>query len=203
MLFFGIKIGFLAYLMSCSSSDDTQFYTLNSLHSPSVNNNLKSDHIQQQIPIVIDSIGIPDSLDRPQLVSIIADGQMEQAEFHRWSGRLTELIQRTIAKNISHLMPNAIVFFIGERKHLPTKFKVLVKIRDLIGKRGDIIRLDVLWIVSDSSKKFAPVHRQGVYKKKLSDASYQQYVLGASELLQEFSRDIVKQIQGFPNLIHQ
>ena len=109
-----IRIGFLKaltlvvtitilLLAGCGGgSSSVNFYTLNPLSGIQAGANTPAT--DQMLSIDVGPVGIPEILDRPQIVTRSGPNKLNVDEFHRWAGRMNESLAGVLAQNISLLL---------------------------------------------------------------------------------------------------
>lgn len=80
----------------CSRSPRANFYTLTALAPPA------ATVPQRQAPsLAVDSVTLPEFVDRPQLVMVDGDNRVEILEMQQWAESLKNAIPRILADNLS------------------------------------------------------------------------------------------------------
>jgi uncharacterized lipoprotein YmbA len=125
-----IILGLFIIITGCASPQ-TRYYHL----SPAKGDcpGCDSKAIRQAI-ISIGPVSIPDRLDRSQIVTLQANNEIHIAQFDRWAGSINDEIIRTMARNISDLLPAMNVVPFDMEKWVNPDYRV----------RVDIIQLDVV-----------------------------------------------------------
>lgn len=101
------------------------------------------------VPIVIEPVTVPGSVDRPQLVLTRADGELVVLEQQRWAEPLAEGIARTVAADLRRAWPAArITTGPGvDRRAL----RVHLEVTRFEAFEDGRVRLEALWRVVDGS----------------------------------------------------
>ena len=90
----------LAGCVSLKRTEDARFFVLQSLVEPPA-------AAQEPVALVgIDTVRLPGHLERPQLVTWTAPGELQVDEFLRWAEPLEDGITRTLSENLAALLPD-------------------------------------------------------------------------------------------------
>jgi uncharacterized lipoprotein YmbA len=176
-----------ATLAGCSSPPKTNFYTL----SPAASAPTRAD---AKVPysVAIGPVGIPDSLDRPQLVMRAGANQVTVAEFERWAGPLKSEIALAIAENLKPLLGGASVFTYPQG--VDADVNVSVDVQRFESALGEAATVEVLWQVR--SGKGAPRSGRSVMREAADGAGYDSVVAAHGRALAAVSRDIAAAIRA-------
>lgn len=91
-------------LAGCASEPRTNFYTLVPAAVPA------QAAAKAPYSVAIGPVGVPDSLDRPQMVLRSGANQVTISEFERWAGPLKNEIALAVAENLKVQLGGASVF---------------------------------------------------------------------------------------------
>ena len=144
----------------------------------------------KKLNIGIDSVELPDYLDRPQII-VFEQGspQMKIDETNRWGEALATMVQRTVTTDIAAYLPKATV---KSKTALDERFRYLVDIEivrlDMIGDDGAV--LEAWWSVYDDDGRRI-VQQKTALKRKI-DGGFDAYVEAESEMIAEMSRQIAQ-----------
>ena len=129
-----------ATLAGCSSPPKTNFYTL----SPAASAPARAD---AKVPysVAIGPVGVPESLDRPQMVTRTGANQVSVAEFERWAGPLKNEIALAIAENLKPLLGDASVSTYPQGVNADVNVSVDVQRFDSV--QGDAALIEAAWVV--------------------------------------------------------
>ena len=93
-----LALAFAAVLTGCGSSPPTRFYTIDTL-PPS------AAPAYAGPPVRVDQIKIPPVLDRPEIVSEYAAGQLKIDDFNHWGAPLGQLLRASLAADLAARVP--------------------------------------------------------------------------------------------------
>jgi uncharacterized lipoprotein YmbA len=175
----------LLLLQSCASAPPTQFYSLESIVTP----------IAVQSPIKktlvgITQISLPSVVERKQIVTRDAKGQLTIAEQHQWAALLKQNMTEVLAVNLAAKKPN---FWF---KAYPWSLLGIVDYRLVI----DVTRLDIVlgksisfaanWTILNEKNHAVLQHDSLEFSQLLADENYSTAVLGLNALLVSLSEKL-------------
>lgn len=175
-----------AAMAACSSPPKTNFYTL----SPAASAPARAD---AKVPygVAIGAVGVPESLDRPQLVTRTGANQLTIAEFERWAGPLKNEIALAIAENLKPLLGGASVSTYPQGEGADVHVSVDVQRFDSV--LGEAATVEVLWQVRTA--KGAPKAGRSMIREAAGGAGYDALVAAHTRALAAASRDIAAAIR--------
>lgn len=129
----------------CGSSPKPKFYTLNP-QAPA------AEPAPAAAPAGRPSVGVaavtlPESVDRPQLVTRTGANEVAIAEQHRWAGPLKEEVPRVLAQNIARLTGNPRVAGHPAAAAAAADYRVVADFQRFDGALGGEVVLEALWMV--------------------------------------------------------
>jgi len=175
-----------AALAGCSSPPKTNFYTLSSAAAPA--------RAAAKVPysVAIGTVGVPESLDRPQMVMRTGANQVTLAEFDRWAGPLKSEIALAIAENLTLLLGGANV--VTYPRGVDADVNVSVDVQRFESVLGEAATVDVLWQVRPA--KGAQKSGRTVAREAVGGAGYDAVVAAHGRALAAVSRDIAAAIRA-------
>ena len=137
-------------------------------------------------------IDVPDYLDRPQIVTFVADShQLHLAEFERWGEPFSANVSRALADDLSLLLPKAAVRF--EAVSLQdTIYTLEAEINRMDAILGDKIQFDVWWTLS---KNGTAMRRERTQLSMPVGKSYEDLVAAESILIGRWAEQIAKKLK--------
>lgn len=143
----------------------------------------------------IGPLTMPAYLNRPQIVTRIADNEINIADFANWAGPLDRNFQRVLAENLALLTGTDAVYPHPWRGTLRPTFRLLLEVtRFDANPTGDAV-LSVRWEVLNA--RGAPVipKRKGVFRQAVAQADIAEVVTAMSITLADLSREIAEAIK--------
>lgn len=164
-------------------SPDSSFYRLPSLNRPDQTFSAKKS-------ISVSKIGLPEYLDRPQMVIIDETSpKIEIAEFHRWGEDLNNMIQRKVSSDLSRYLPLSKIADTNEEVQ-KTNFDIKIEILrlDMI-KQGKVV-LEARWYIFDNQGK---IIKKGQFSQSETiKPDYAEYAAATAELLSQMDLEIAQ-----------
>ena len=183
-------------LSGCGVSQAPRFYALSPLAQPPGTPPVPATG--NALIIGLGPVAIPDRLDRPQLLSRTGENEIILAEFDRWSGSLREEVSRTVAENLSHLLPSCRVVSYPWGRRLQLDRQIAIDIIRMEGRLGGELLLKANWaVMTDDGTKTALVRRTEI-SEKTAGPDYENYVAAQSRALARLSREIAAAIDTLP-----
>ncbi len=148
-------------------------------------------------PVVVGvgPISIPAYLDRSSIVVRTGDGgEVGLSGEHRWAELLRDGIPRTLAGNVSAMIPTDAVPVFPWRTPWTVQYRVSVDILRFDGAVGGSVVLDARWRLLDGAGKelaLRAVHLQ----EPCAEGAYEGLVSAHNRLLASLSRDIAAEIR--------
>jgi len=192
-----MKLSINLFLMICVATGLTgcksapaKFYTLNSTARAGV-----------PVPgctIVIESVFVPASLDRPQFVTVTSPNSVEFDEFNRWAAPLSESIAGIVSTDLGTLLGTSRVASapmpgFGPAYHVTIRIERFEFERSPGKKTGDAL-IEALWTVRDPKDQDAG-SGQTIAREPVPGMDNEILVTSYSHALAEVSADIAAVIR--------
>ncbi|MDN3512556.1 MAG: PqiC family protein [Candidatus Jettenia sp.] len=188
-----IILGALAIIVGCASTQPPKFYILNSIEKQA--GQQKGSDAIQNITIGIDSIEIPDYLDRSQIVTRSSRNELKIDEFNRWAGSLKENISLVVAENLSFLLLTDRVFVHPWISADSVNYWIHVKIIRLDTIPDNTVTMKALWTISGDRGKKEYITRTSEFTEKIGENSYCTIVAAMSRTFEKLSQEIASEIE--------
>lgn len=134
-------------LVGCAQVTPTRFYTLSSvLAAPGEATAAPAT----DLAVGIGSVGLPDYLSRPQLVTRDGSTRVALAEFDNWIEPLQGLFARTLAENLSTLLGTDDVLTLPQRRPFRPDYQVEVEVVRFDADSSGNAVLDARWWLLDA-----------------------------------------------------
>lgn len=152
----------------------------------------QTDEIQKQKngPVLsLLPVNIPRYLDRPQIVFLRNDINMEFSENHRWGEDLNLGIERVLVDSLCRNLSSVSGIASPIRLGRANDYTLFVEVSQLEGERGDKVVLHAIWSLHRNRQNIW----QSTFKKTLNvDLTYDDYVKKTSVLLNELGKNIAQ-----------
>ncbi len=177
-------------LSACAGkSASSKFYVLSSLPQSSLSG-------AEGTTIGVFPVGMPDYLDRPQIVTRASENEIRVDEFSRWAEPLKESFTRALVQNLSTLLNNAKVIRTTEGASIPMALQVVVEVLQFDGALGDDVVLIVKWGLFEAQEKKLLLAKRSSFKEPTGAATYEALVAAESRAVAALSREIAEGIKA-------
>jgi uncharacterized lipoprotein YmbA len=148
------------------------------------------------LPIGLGPVTLPETYDRPQIVTRTNGNQINLAEFDRWGGDLNKELTRTLARNLmSRLNTDSVVLFPWPGRYRPD-FQVSVRFFRLDGVLDSAATLDGVWRLLDGEKGCELAAHHFEYQVPIEEAGYAGLVDALNRGVARLSDEIARQVAG-------
>ncbi len=150
-------------------------------------------------------VRLPGHLDRPQLVTWVAPGELRIDEFLRWGEPLDAGFTRTLAENLAALLPEHFVARSPWRSAVVPRCRVVTELRVFGPHAGGEVRLDGRWVLLPARGE-QPLARgtaslvRGPLPSGAARVDPTAEVEAMSELVAELSREIAAAVRALPDV---
>jgi uncharacterized lipoprotein YmbA len=178
----------LAFVGGCATSERASFYTLSALPPQ------EQVATKAPITIAIESVSVPDLVDRPQMVVRIDASKVSVEEYSRWAEPLKSQISRVLAADLAASLPGALVTGNPSRLADAPDYRVAVGVQSFESTLGDAASIVVLWSVRSGKSGSALNGRTDVHESTQA-AGYDALVDAHSRALATVSGKIASAIR--------
>ncbi len=151
---------------------------------------------EHPLSVEIVSLGLPQYLEKPQIVTRSSGNQLELAEYHQWGGNLRKNMIRVIAQNLSQLLATPDISMAPFRPPLPPDFGVQMEVMQFERTSHGQVQLSVQWRLSrGKDRKTLKIQMTDLVSPVIPDLkAFEPTVSAMSLLLGELSRIIAREI---------
>jgi uncharacterized lipoprotein YmbA len=153
MLAYGVMatlgVSLLGMMSGCASSSPTRLYVLPALTSTDTAPGTST--VKRNLTIGVGPVILPPYLDRPQIATRASRAQLEIAKFDLWASPLQDAVARTLADNLSVLVPTDRVFLAPWPRTAAVDYQVLVEVARFDGTLGGEVVLAARWSLADAN----------------------------------------------------
>lgn len=182
----------IALLAGCGTSPKSTFYTLSSV-TPQPRE-AAAGHAAPY-SVAIGPITVPDTIDRPEIVTRSGSNRILINEYDRWAEPLRNEIPRIIAQDLMGLLDTYRVSAFPERADEDADYRVIIDIQRFESTLGGNATIAALWSVSKRSSP-APVKGYTVATEATGAGTYDALVAAHRRALAAVSRDIATAIRS-------
>lgn len=180
----------------------TKLYVLNPVEykAPLVNGMEK----RSLLSVEITSLGLPQYLEKPQIITRSHQNQLSMAEYHQWGGNLRKNMTRVLAQNISRLLATPDVTIPPFRPSPPPDIRVDVEVMQFEADGNGQVKFSAQWRLDRGKDGKTLTTRMTEIKRQMPGGSsdFDTIVLTMDNLLGDFShimaREILDQTMGPP-----
>ena len=179
-------LGFLLLgLHGCASSPPTRFYVLPSLAEAET----APPAAQRDLTIGVGPVTLHPYLDRPQIVTRTSRVRLILGEFDQWGAPLRDSVTRSLAENLSLLVPtDRVVLHPWSRMTVPD-YQVTVDVLQFDAGPGGEVILAARWQILNADEK-ALVIRKSRLTAAAGGHEYEATVTAMGRTLDALSRDM-------------
>ena len=177
----------------CATSQPARFYTLNGISKP---DNASPAAAGKEEIIGVGPVSIPDSLDRPQIITLSGENEVTIAEFDRWSGSCRDEIARVMTENLSVLLPSQRVVSYAWGRRVSLNRQITVDILRLDGVLGKSVILKANWAILEENGTKTTLVRRSDISEPVNGGDYAGFVAAQSRALGALSREIAAAVQS-------
>lgn len=186
--------GLLVTLMNActGTSPETSFYTLKAISADTA---AVTGQRPQTGAIGIGPINLSDPVSRSQLIIRNRQGNLEPAEFHRWSGSLADNLSTVLADEIARLLGHKDVFAYPWISGLKPVYQVRINIRQFDGEPGKQATLKADWLlIGKAGERIGSVYRT-VFTESVEGRRYADLVNAHEKNIARLAAEIASVLQ--------
>ena len=150
--------------------------------------------VNPELALGIGPVTIPETVNRPNIVTPLDSNQVEVAEYHRWSEPLIENISRVVVTNIANRLSLSKLYaypWLGN----PVDYQVRIDVLQMTGTPAESVSMQVRWQVLTGEKpRQLLLTRITEYDESISIEGYSAMVSAYSRLVAALSDDISKAV---------
>lgn len=186
---FGLLIALLA---GCGTSPKSTFYTLSSVTPPQP----REANAGNAAPysVAIGPITVPDTIDRPEIVTRSGSNRILINEYDRWAEPLRSEIPKIVAQDLMGLLGTYRVSSFPQRADEDADYRVILDIQRFDSTLGGNATIEALWSVNKRSSP--PVKGYTVATEATGAGTYDALVGAYRRALAAVSRDIAAAIRS-------
>ncbi len=181
----------LAGLAGCANSQDTRFYVL----TPLAGVGHPGGAVVRRPAIGLRPVGLPEYLDRPQIVTRTSENTLRLAEFDQWGSSLQDNVTRVLAENIALLVPTERVAVFPWMRDNRVEYEIAVEVARFDGTLGATCSVVAHWTVSGRGGRESL--SAGTFSRtEAAGDDYASLVAAYSRLIGALARDIATAMAG-------
>ena len=173
-------------LSGCASSPPTRFYVLPSLAGAET----ALPAAPRDLTIVVGPVTLPPYLDRLQIVTRASRARLVLGEFDQWAASLQDTVTRTLAENLSLLIPTDRVLLHPWSRTTEPDYQVTVDVTQFdAGPSGEVV-LAARWQILSANEKELVMRQARFTAAAGRPHDYEATVLAMGQTLEALSQDM-------------
>ena len=173
-------------LSGCASSPPTRFYVLPSLAGAET----ALPAAPRDLTIVVGPVTLPPYLDRLQIVTRASRARLVLGEFDQWAASLQDTVTRTLAENLSLLIPTDRVLLHPWSRTTEPDYQVTVDVTQFdAGPSGEVV-LAARWRILSANEKELVMRQARFTAAAGRPHDYEATVLAMGQTLEALSQDM-------------
>jgi uncharacterized lipoprotein YmbA len=175
-------------------SPPTNFYMLSALSPSPAGTSPASAEVH--ILIGLETVVVPEYLNRNEIVFNLDNTIYQLAEFNRWAEPLSENLTRVLEENLTNLLRgDSIAVILAAESSIPLDYRLEVDVLRLDGNLGDRVTLVAQWALLETEEDDLILMRRLVYQEPCADETYTEMILAESRTVEKLSRDMAVAIK--------
>ena len=181
----------LALLTGCSVTKPSRHYLLTPAEEQS------AGAVSTPSPAVgIGPVAFPAYLDRPEIVLRSGSNELNYAGSDRWAEPLKTAFSRTLAENLSIILPTDRTVIHPWPRTTVLDYRVIVDVTRFDADAGGTVTLTAAWELILSSDSTVMKRNKATYTEAAGSTDYPAIVAAQSRTVERLSRDITAAISG-------
>lgn len=180
----------------CARSPQRSYY---SLQGPAAAQPRGTSFNPGRMDVVLGPVTLPDSVDRPQIVTRDGENRLAIDDLHRWAQPLTGEVAAVLAASLYRdLGKTTLVGIQGqETAASDPAFRVTVDIQRFEAAPGQSATVEAAWMIRRKGSD-APLRGLSQAREPVTDASYDTLAKAYARALGRISREIAAAMDGVP-----
>jgi uncharacterized lipoprotein YmbA len=189
----------LCGLDACSTTAPARFYTLSSLRqlANASAGATTSDREAGLSTLLVGTIEIPQTLDRPQLVRHSGINKIDVAEYDRWAEPLDAMTRRVLAEDLTTLLPDSRVVA-SRQPAMPIDQTLVVEVARFDADNAGRVIFEAQWFVFAGRNPVPRLSRRATIEEPAASGESEAVVAAMSKALARFAREIAAALAAFP-----
>ena len=150
--------------------------------------------LENKIAIGIGPVKVAKYLERPEIVTLDNQNQLQFAEFDRWADSLQNQIPVILMENISILLKTDQISLYPWRTNVPMNYQIIVEIIKLNTVSNGNVELVARWNIFSKNAKRIISMRKTTIQESIKLQGYNGAVIAQSKLLAKLSYQIASEI---------
>jgi uncharacterized lipoprotein YmbA len=177
-------------LAGCGVTQPSKFYLLTSVEG--------SDTAAMTTPgpaLGLGPVSFPPYLDRPEIVHRSGNNELHFAGSHRWAEPLKTSFTRSLAENLSILLPTNRVTLYPWQRSTMYDYQIILDVTRFDADASGTVILSANWEIVQADGKTVSNRQKATYSEPAGSMDYSAIVAAQSRAVGRLSRDIVVAIE--------
>jgi uncharacterized lipoprotein YmbA len=177
-------------LAGCGVTQPSKFYLLTSVEG--------SDTAAMTTPgpaLGLGPVSFPPYLDRPEIVHRSGNNELHFAGSHRWAEPLKTSFTRSLAENLSILLPTNRVTLYPWQRSTMYDYQIILDVTRFDADASGTVILSANWEIVQADGKTVSNRQKATYSEPAGSMDYSAIVAAQSRAVGRLSRDIVMAIE--------
>jgi uncharacterized lipoprotein YmbA len=186
-------------LAACGGTAPSRFFTLSSVppEKPALRQAASGGREQRSSTLLVGTIEMPQTLDRPQFVRRSGANTVELAELDRWSEPLDGMIRRSLADDLAARLPDVRVLT-AVLPAVPIDNTLMVEIDRFEADAAGTVKLNAQWFLVTEGRSAPRLSRRSTIETRSDSTDTEAIVVAMSEALAELSGEMAAAVSGRP-----
>jgi uncharacterized lipoprotein YmbA len=182
----------------CGTTAPSRFYTLSSMPPEPTLGPVSQGGRDVRLPtLLVGTIEMPQTLDRPQFVRRSGSNTVELAELDRWSEPLDGMIRRSLADDLTARLPKLRVLT-SVLPAVPIDHTLMLEIDRFEADAAGVVKLNAQWFVLSDGVAAPRVSRRSTIEERAGANDTEEIVVAMSKALAVLSNEMAGAISGLP-----
>jgi uncharacterized protein len=186
-------------IAACGGTAPSRFYTLSSVPpaAPVVAPAATGQGDQRLSTLLVGTIDLPQTLDRPQFVRRSGSNTVDIAELDRWSEPLEGMIRRCLADDLAARLPRTRILT-SELPSVPIDNRLMLEIDRFEADESGRVRLNAQWFVSSEDAAAPRLSRRSTIEERAGGTDTEAIVVAMSSALATLSSEMADALSTLP-----
>jgi uncharacterized protein len=187
-------------IAGCGTTGPSRFYTLSSVapDSPAIDPTSRGASDQRVPSLLVGTIDMPQTLDRPQFVRRSGANTVELAELDRWSEPLDGMIRRSLADDLEARLPRMRILT-AVLPSVPIDGTLMLEIDRFEADGSGTVKLDAQWFVLTEGVAAPRLSRRSTIEEQAGAPDTAAVVVAMSRALAKLSDEIAAALATLPS----
>lgn len=175
----------------CASGSQARYYTLLAFHPPVQETQASG---KGWTGVAIGPVTLPDYVDRPEIVTRSAGGEVDMANLDRWAGPLEDEATRVLVENVAAYLKPRGMTAVSWRQQGAGQVSVPISIVRLDAVPGGTVQINAQWSIRGIGPNRDVRFHQESFEAAVAGPDYRSIVEGVSRALGRLSARVAETV---------